>query len=127
MPHDMDHAVQGAHQPLASDNQPGLPCRFHCTVDYKTADDALAVCKCLSADPELRPDQVGIISTSLTSDVHQPSSQVTKHLAASGTVLHINFAAADLRTLRAAVGTFLDLLALATRTIETFPRVDRSC
>ena len=31
------------------------------------------------------------------------------------------FAAADLRTLRAALSAFLDLLALCSRTLETFP------
>lgn len=51
---------------------------------------------------------------------------MTKHLSASGTSLHATFSATDLRTLRAAVAAFCDLLALATRTIETFPRVDRS-
>ena len=35
------------------------------------------------------------------------------------------FAAADARTLRSAVGTFCDLLALATRTLETFTKVTR--
>ena len=31
------------------------------------------------------------------------------------------FSAADLRTLRAALSAFLDLLALCSRTLETFP------
>jgi hypothetical protein len=37
-----------------------------------------------------------------------------------GTVLVLEFAAIDMRTLRAAVGTFCDLLGLATRTLEAF-------
>lgn len=37
-----------------------------------------------------------------------------------GSTLVMNFAAVDMRTLRAAVGTFCDLLGLATRTLEAF-------
>ena len=39
--------------------------------------------------------------------------------------LRRQFAATDARTLRSAVGTFCDLLGLATRTLETFERVAR--
>ncbi|EIE21300.1 hypothetical protein COCSUDRAFT_83524 [Coccomyxa subellipsoidea C-169] len=45
---------------------------------------------------------------------------VTRELTVDGSTLHIFFSAADARTLRAAVGTFYDLLALATRTLEAF-------
>jgi|APGre2960657423_1045063.scaffolds.fasta_scaffold329926_2 tRNA threonylcarbamoyladenosine modification (KEOPS) complex Pcc1 subunit len=34
---------------------------------------------------------------------------------------HRDFAAADARLLRASLSAFMDLLALATRTLETFP------
>ena len=61
-----------------------------------------------------------------TRNLHVSRAQVTKRLAVVGALLHISYTAADLRTLRAAVGTFCDLLALATRTLETFSRVDRS-
>ena len=45
---------------------------------------------------------------------------VTRELSVDGTNLVLQFAAIDMRTLRAAVGTFCDLLGLATRTLEAF-------
>ena len=45
---------------------------------------------------------------------------VTRELTLEGSTLVLNFAAVDMRTLRAAVGTFCDLLGLATRTLEAF-------
>lgn len=112
-------------------DQPALPCRFHATVDFHTPEDALAVCKCLSADKELRPDQVSklwlVSSTCCVVLMQHMSSmpQVTKQLSTDGATLHAHFAAVDIRTLRAAVGAFCDLLALATRTLEAFPRIQR--
>lgn len=41
-------------------------------------------------------------------------------LAVEGSSLVLNFAAVDMRTLRAAVCTFCDLLGLASRTLEAF-------
>ena len=45
---------------------------------------------------------------------------VTRELSVEGSTMVMKFAAVDVRTLRAAVGTFCDLLALATRTLERF-------
>ena len=45
---------------------------------------------------------------------------VTRQLGTDGPHLVLDFAAVDMRTLRAAVGTFCDLLGLATRTLEAF-------
>ncbi len=45
---------------------------------------------------------------------------VTRVLSVDGSTMIMQFAAVDVRTLRAAVGTFCDLLALATRTLEAF-------
>ena len=45
---------------------------------------------------------------------------VTRQLRVDGSALVLDFAAVDMRTLRAAVGTFCDLLGLATRTLEAF-------
>jgi hypothetical protein len=45
---------------------------------------------------------------------------VTRELSVDGAALVLNFAAVDMRTLRAAVGTFCDLVGLATRTLEAF-------
>ena len=45
---------------------------------------------------------------------------VSRELLVDGSSLVLNFAAVDMRTLRAAVGTFCDLLGLATRTLEAF-------
>lgn len=60
------------------------------------------VCNALAVDPELRPEAV------------------TRVLAVDGSALVLNFAAVDMRTLRAAVCTFCDLLGLASRTLEAF-------
>lgn len=45
---------------------------------------------------------------------------VTRELSVEGSALVLRFAAVDVRTLRAAVGTFCDLLGLASRTLEAF-------
>lgn len=45
---------------------------------------------------------------------------MTRELSTDGAALVLNFAAVDMRTLRAAVGTFCDLLGLASRTLEAF-------
>ncbi len=50
---------------------------------------------------------------------------MTKQLSTDGATLHAHFEAVDIRTLRAAVGAYCDLLALAARTLETFPRIHR--
>ena len=42
------------------------------------------------------------------------------HLLMFGILVRRYFSAADAKTLRAAVGTFYDLLGLATRTLEAF-------
>jgi len=55
-----------------------------------------------------------------TSPVQLRPEAVTRELSVEGPTLVLNFAAVDMRTLRAAVGTFCDLLALATRTLEAF-------
>eukprot|EP00891_Asterochloris_glomerata_P006529 jgi/Astpho2/6529/Aster-x0733 len=60
------------------------------------------VCKTLAVDAELRPEQV------------------ERKLTTDGKDFVMHFQAVDARTLRAAVGTFCDLLALATRSIEMF-------
>lgn len=45
---------------------------------------------------------------------------VSRKLTADGRALRIEFAATELRLLRAAVGTFYDLLGLAVRAAERF-------
>lgn len=45
---------------------------------------------------------------------------MTRQLGVKGPTLVLDFAAVDMRTLRAAVGTFCDLLGLASRTLEAF-------
>lgn len=79
-----------------------FPFKFHCRVNFSCDDDAAMVRNALAVDPELRPDQV------------------SKCLTVEGNALLATFAAADVRTLRAAVGSFCDLLGLATRILEAF-------
>lgn len=45
---------------------------------------------------------------------------MTRELSVEGSALVLRFAAVDMRTLRAAVCTFCDLLGLASRTLEAF-------
>ncbi|KAI3427098.1 hypothetical protein D9Q98_007037 [Chlorella vulgaris] len=87
--------------------QPGLrdptkPFTFTGRVTYAAEAEARMVMRALEIDPELRPEAV------------------RRQLSVDGTVLVLEFAAVDMRTLRAAVGTFCDLLGLATRTLEAF-------
>ncbi|CAK0786080.1 hypothetical protein CVIRNUC_009293 [Coccomyxa viridis] len=78
------------------------PYVFQSEHEYQSAGAADMVMKTLSVDPELRPQQV------------------TRKLSVQGRSLQIFFSAADAKTLRAAVGTFYDLLGLATRMLEAF-------
>ncbi|PRW50921.1 hypothetical protein C2E21_5461 [Chlorella sorokiniana] len=87
--------------------QPGIrdaakPFTFTGRVQYASPEEAAMVCNALAVDPELRPEAV------------------TRELRVDGCALVLDFAAVDMRTLRAAVGTFCDLLGLATRTLEAF-------
>jgi tRNA threonylcarbamoyladenosine modification (KEOPS) complex Pcc1 subunit len=72
-------------------------------IPFPTAEEASIAAAATSVDPELRPESV------------------SRQVVADGTALVLNFAAVDVRTLRAAVGTFLDLVALSARTLEAFP------
>ncbi|EFN56580.1 hypothetical protein CHLNCDRAFT_144279 [Chlorella variabilis] len=81
---------------------PAKPYTFTGRVTYATEEDATMVMRALAVDPELRPQAV------------------RRKLSVDGATLVLNFAAIDMRTLRAAVGTFCDLLGLATRTLEAF-------
>lgn len=71
-------------------------------VSFEKADHAQLVRDALSVDPELRPHDVRRTMVLTDSD------------------LTINFMAQDIRMLRAATGTFMDLLGVATLTLETF-------
>jgi len=83
------------------------PCTFSCRVQYGSTADATMVQQALSVDPELRP------------------ALVTRKLSVDGCALVMEFAALDVRTLRAAVCTFCDLLGLATRTLEAFTKMEK--
>eukprot|EP00887_Chlorella_sp_A99_P001238 scaffold14.g1238.t1 len=83
------------------------PYTFTGRVAYATQCEAEMVRNALAVDPELRPEAV------------------TRELGVEGSTLVMRFAAVDVRTLRAAVGTFCDLLALATRTLERFGHTAR--
>uniref|UniRef100_A0A061QQD6 Polarized growth chromatin-associated controller 1 n=2 Tax=Tetraselmis sp. GSL018 TaxID=582737 RepID=A0A061QQD6_9CHLO len=75
---------------------------FTGSVEYDSEGTASMICEVLSVDPELHPDQV------------------RRSLSTDGAVLKMQFSATEPKMLRAAVGTFFDLLALATRTYEAF-------
>ncbi|KAK9804335.1 hypothetical protein WJX72_007910 [[Myrmecia] bisecta] len=90
---------------VAKDAQPAtqpLPFQLSGRIEYASARDAEMIRNTLAVDPELRPDQV------------------KRELQVQGSALVMHFQATDARTLRAAVGTFCDLLGLATRTLEMF-------
>lgn len=82
---------------------PEKPYTFSSSVPFPTADQAQIVCNAISVDEELRPDCVH------------------REISTQGNTVVVKFAAVDVRTLRAAAGTFCDLLALACRAIEAFP------
>ncbi|KAL3159076.1 hypothetical protein ABBQ32_011074 [Trebouxia sp. C0010 RCD-2024] len=88
--------------PPASSEDKAKPFQFFGRVTYASATDASMVRDTLAVDPELRPQQVLRILTVEDKD------------------LVMRFKATDVRTLRAAVSTFCDLLALVTRTLEMF-------
>ncbi|BDA51117.1 probable EKC/KEOPS complex subunit LAGE3 [Coccomyxa sp. Obi] len=95
------HGGSAATLPSSPDAQL-QPYEFHASHVYGSEADAQVVRDALAVDPELRP------------------KLVTRELTVDGNTLHIFFSAVDTRTLRAAVGTFYDLLGLATRTLEAF-------
>jgi tRNA threonylcarbamoyladenosine modification (KEOPS) complex Pcc1 subunit len=71
-------------------------------IEFDCAEHAGYVRQALAVDPELRPQEVA------------------RQLRTEGPVLVLTFRAKQMRMLRAAVGTFLDLVALAVRTLEAF-------
>mmetsp|Transcript_70253 Transcript_70253/g.222797 ORF Transcript_70253/g.222797 Transcript_70253/m.222797 type:complete len:92 (+) Transcript_70253:374-649(+) len=75
---------------------------FHVEVPFATAADATVVMNTLRVDPELQPNKV------------------SKELSVDGSILKIEFAATEVRLLRASVSANMDLLALATRAVEQF-------
>ena len=79
------------------------PFTFTARVPYTTTEHATIIKNALSVDPELRLEFVN------------------REITVEGTTVILNFEAVDARTLRAAVGTFCDLLRLATETLEAFP------
>lgn len=97
------------HSGAQKDQDTGKPFTFHAAVTYGSPDVARMVRDALAVDPELRPDVA------------------TRELTVVGDDLVLYFSAVDARTLRASVGTFCDLLALATRTAEAFPPLEPRC
>lgn len=89
-------------KPSTSPSDPKRPHEFFGRVTYSGAQEAKMVRDTLAVDPELRPEQV------------------TRVLSTEGNDLVMKFNASDVRSLRAAVSTFCDLLALVSRTLETF-------
>lgn len=79
-----------------------FPFVWEAGIEFGSPHHAQMVCDALSVDAELRPDDV------------------TRHLQVLGSALHIKFRAKQIRMLRAATGTFLDLVALSVRTLEAF-------
>ena len=79
-----------------------FPFEWTATIPFEQPRHAECVHQTLAVDPELRP------------------AEVERELCVHGAVLTIHFRARSARMLRAAVGTFLDLVALAIHTLETF-------
>eukprot|EP00899_Mesostigma_viride_P029176 jgi/Mesvir1/9443/Mv09840-RA.1 len=85
----------GEHQGAA------LPFQFCLNVQFSSAADAQMVMKTLAVDRERNKD-------------------TTRELAVEGTVLSVKVQSNDVRTLRGSVGGFLDMLALASQTLDRF-------
>jgi len=71
-------------------------------VEYASEENASMVYTALSVDKELQPDKV------------------KRNLVLNGRQLLVQFAAVEARFLRASFSAFVDILVLATRTIEQF-------
>ncbi|KAF5198486.1 Transmembrane protein [Thalictrum thalictroides] len=71
-------------------------------VDYGSDEIAQIVCSALSVDKELQPDKV------------------KRNMSVSQGKLSVHFEAVEARFLRASYSTFLDIVTLATKTIEEF-------
>ncbi|KAL9271109.1 hypothetical protein AKJ16_DCAP08050 [Drosera capensis] len=83
--------------------------QFSCDleVDYESDEKALIVRSALAVDKELQPDKV------------------QRRMSISDGKLSVHFEAVEARFLRASFSAFVDVLNLATRTIEEFdPGVD---
>jgi hypothetical protein len=79
------------------------PFRFSARVPFPSPEAVEVARAALAVDAELRPEAAA------------------RRLAAEGRDFVMDFAAVDARTLRAAVGTFCDLLGVAARALEAFP------
>ncbi|EFJ33410.1 hypothetical protein SELMODRAFT_69858, partial [Selaginella moellendorffii] len=77
---------------------------FSCTleVQYASEDSARLVMAVLAVDAELQPDKV------------------KRAISARGERLVVAFSATEARFLRASLSAFMDILTLATKTIEEF-------
>ncbi|XP_057798797.1 uncharacterized protein LOC131014732 [Salvia miltiorrhiza] len=91
---------------LAADLTTGAPNKwdFRCNleVDYASEEVARMVYAALAVDKELQPDKV------------------KRHMSVSNGKLSVNFEAVEARFLRASYSAFVDVLTLATKTIEEF-------
>uniref|UniRef100_A0A7N0V6X6 Uncharacterized protein n=1 Tax=Kalanchoe fedtschenkoi TaxID=63787 RepID=A0A7N0V6X6_KALFE len=71
-------------------------------VDFKSADKATIVYTALAVDKELQPDKV------------------KRQMTVADGKLYVHFEATEPRFLRASFSAFMDVLTLATKTIEEF-------
>eukprot|EP00210_Caulerpa_lentillifera_P005918 g5658.t1 len=78
---------------------------FEACLPFASNEEASAVTAALSADAELRPEHV------------------SRSIVVEDNILKVTFRATEARLLKSAVGTFLELAALAAATIERFGTV----
>ncbi|KAF8116806.1 hypothetical protein N665_0014s0068 [Sinapis alba] len=80
------------------------PWDFSCNLDvnFETEQDAFIAYTALAVDKELQPDKVRRV------------------VSVSNNKLSVNFEAIEARLLRASFSAFVDVLTLATRTIQEF-------
>eukprot|EP00250_Pteridium_aquilinum_P004474 c14676_g1_i1 orf=293-661(-) len=65
-------------------------------------------------------DMANIVKTSLGVDAELQPDKVKREMHVKGKLLNIKFVAVEARYLRASFSAFMDVLVLATRTIEQF-------
>ncbi|KAL3846168.1 hypothetical protein ACJIZ3_003571 [Penstemon smallii] len=91
---------------LATDSTTNAPTKwdFRCNleVDYESDEIAQMVYSALVVDKELQPDKV------------------KRKMSVSNGKLYVDFEAVEARFLRASYSAFVDILTLATKTIEEF-------
>ena len=76
--------------------------KYSATIKMPSEEYALIVCRAVSVDPELRPDEVD------------------RSITAHGDVIHINVSSTNVKTLRTAVTSLYDFIRVSMKAVAQF-------